>query len=73
MPWYMCSLSPGEPSLYVYEEEAVAALRALIVREKQRGHHVSVGSSGRVSFHEGAQLIDTVWVEDDAGTAILIA
>lgn len=72
MPWHLRTIGNAEWVSYQTEMEAVSQVQRMIARQMSLGRRVSRDDQGRVSFHDGAQLVDSMWVEDDAGNVVPI-
>lgn len=72
MGWYLRSIGGGTDAVeFDSLEQVLKQVGRLSDRESARGHKV-VKENGRVSFFDGFQLIDAVWVEDEDGNKVPI-
>jgi hypothetical protein len=72
MGWYLRSIGGGTDAVeFDSLEQVLNQVRRFSDRESALGHKV-VKEDGRVSFFDGFQLIDAVWVEDEDGNKVPI-
>jgi hypothetical protein len=72
MGWFLRSIGGGTDAVeFDSPEQVFKHISRLSDRESALGHKV-VKEDGRVSFFNGFQLIDAVWVEDEEGNKVPI-
>jgi hypothetical protein len=65
MVWYLRSIGAGTDAVeFDSLEQVLKQVSSLADRQSAVGNKV-VKEDGRVSFYDGFQLIDAVWVEDE--------
>ena len=76
MAWYLRAVDGGTDAVeFETLDQALMQVKTLINMQRARGYQVvkdTVKGGGRVSFFDGYQLIDTVWVEDEDGLMVPI-
>jgi hypothetical protein len=72
VPWYLRTISSTEAVPYETEAAAVSVVQHDIARQMSLGRRISRDDQGRVSFHEGATLVESMWVEDEDGSVVPI-
>jgi hypothetical protein len=72
MAWYLRTIGAGTDAVeFQTLPLALDQLNAVCDRENASGHKV-VKEDGRVSFYDGYQLIDAIWIEDEEGQHVEI-
>jgi|HubBroStandDraft_1064217.scaffolds.fasta_scaffold690858_1 hypothetical protein len=72
MPWYIRTIGSTEAATYETEAAAVNQVQHQIARQMSLGRRVLRDDQGRVSFHEGARLVESMWVENEDGSVVPI-
>ena len=72
MPWYVRTSGSTEAVPYETEAAAVNQVQHNIARQMSLGRRVLRDDQGRVSFHDGAKLVESMWVEDEDGSVVPI-
>jgi hypothetical protein len=73
MPWYIrAGGAADDPNLPTYAtvDDAMRQTRMTLYQQTRNGRKVSADPQGHNLIHEGQQLIDTIWVEDEDGKVI---
>jgi hypothetical protein len=72
MAWYLRTIGTGTDAVeFQTLHQAQEQVNAVCNRENASGHQV-VKEDGRVSFYDGYQLIDAIWIEDEDGQHVPI-
>jgi hypothetical protein len=72
MAWYLRSIGGGTDAVeFETLERVLKQVNILADRQSALGNKV-VKEDGRVSFYDGFQLIDALWVEDEDGQKVPI-
>jgi|KBSSwiStaDraftv2_1062776.scaffolds.fasta_scaffold248715_2 hypothetical protein len=72
MAWYLRTVGGGTDAVeYQTLDQALEQVNTVCNRENARGRKV-VKEDGRVSFYDGYDLIDAMWVEDEDGQKVPI-
>jgi hypothetical protein len=72
MAWYLRTIGAGTDAVeFQTLHQALEQVNAVCNRENASGHKV-VKEDGRVSFYDGYQLIDAIWIEDEDGQHVPI-
>ena len=72
MAWYLRTIGTGTDAVeFQMLHQAQEQVNAVCNRENASGHQV-VKEDGRVSFYDGYQLIDAIWIEDEDGQHVPI-
>ena len=70
MAWYLRTIRGGTDGVaYETLDLVMEQVRSVSHMQTRRGHK-AVNEGGRVSFYDGHDLIDTLWVEAEDGSAV---
>ena len=72
MSWYVRGLGARTAVRYETLDDALQHVKTVIARETASGHKV-VNVGGLVSFYDGSQLLDTVWIEGEDGNPVPVS
>jgi hypothetical protein len=72
MSWYVRTLGSTEAVPYETEAAAVSQVQHHIARQMSLGRRVLRDDQGRVSFHDGAKLVESMWVENEERSVVPI-
>jgi hypothetical protein len=72
MAWYLRTIGAGTEAVeYQTLDQVLEQVNAVCNHQNAFGHKV-VKEDGRVSFYDGFELIDAMWVEDEDGQKVPI-
>jgi hypothetical protein len=72
MAWYLRAIGAGTEAVsYETLDQALEHVKTLVAGETASGHKV-VNAGGLLSFYDGSQLINTVWIEGEDGNPVAI-
>jgi hypothetical protein len=72
MAWYLRTIGAGTDAVeFQTLDLALDQVNTVCERENASGHKV-VKEDGRVSFYDGYQLIDAIWIENEEGQHVEI-
>ena len=72
MAWYLRAAGVGTDAVsHETLDQALEHVKTLVTGEIASGHKVS-NEDGRISFFDGFQLINTIWLEDEDGNQVHI-